>query len=222
MTAARKVANLVSGTGTDILSTGTTNTPLTIQAFSGQTADLVQVKNSSGSVMAKIDAAGEFVHPGTILQFANIRVDAQATYTGTGSGNGTEISLLNQTITPRRADSKLMIYWEIWGEVHWDGTIVVWKNGSIMTNGYNTVSGNNRWSGYSGFNYDPDFSTTPTRMPITFIDTPGTTASTTYSLAYRSANADNRIFYLNRSASSSGSDNNEVGVSMGYIMEIAQ
>jgi hypothetical protein len=134
MTAARNLANLISNTGTSIASVGTTNTPLTIQAFSGQTADLLQVKNSSGSVMAKIDAAGEFVHPGTILQFANIRVDAQATYTGTGSGNGTEISLLNQTITPRRADSKLMIYWEFWAEANWDATIVIWKNGSIMRN----------------------------------------------------------------------------------------
>ena len=222
MTAARSLANLVSVAGTAITSIGTTNTPLTIQAFSGQTADLLQVKNSSGSVMAKIDAAGEFVHPGTILQFSNIRVDAQATYTGGPSGNGTEIALLNQTITPRRTDSKLMIYWEIWGEAHWDATIVVWKNGSIMSNGYNTVSGNQRWSGYSGFNYDPDFSTTPTRMPITFIDTPNTLSPVTYSLAYRSATTDNKTFYLNRSVSSSGADNNEVGVSMGYIMEIAQ
>jgi hypothetical protein len=220
MTAARNIANLVSGT--TLRSTGVGNVPLTIEGFSGQTADLVQIKNSSGAVTGKIDAAGEFVHPGTLLQFSNIRVDAQAIYTGSGSGNGTEITLLNQTITPRRSDSKLMIYWEIWGEVHWDGTIVIWKNGSIMSNGYNTVSGNNRWSGYSGFNYDPDFSTTPTRMPITFVDTPGTTSSLTYSLAYRSANADNRTFYLNRSVSSSGADNNEVGVSMGYIMEIAQ
>jgi hypothetical protein len=59
-------------------------------------------------------------------------------------------------------------------------------------------------------------------MTITFIDTPGTTSSLTYSLAYRSASADNKTFYLNRSQNSSGADNNEIGVSMGYIMEIAQ
>ena len=220
MTAARNIANLISGTS--FTSKGALDIPLTIQGATGQTADLLQIKNNAGTVTSKIDASGEFVNPGALLQFTNIRVDAQAIYTGSGSGNGTEITLLNQTITPRRSDSKLMIYWEIWGEVHWDGTIVIWKNGSIMSNGYNTVSGNNRWSGYSGFNYDPDFSTTPTRMPITFVDTPGTTSPLTYSLAYRSANADNRTFYLNRSVSSSGADNNEVGVSMGYIMEIAQ
>jgi hypothetical protein len=220
MTAARNIANLVSGT--TLRSTGVGNVPLTIEGFSGQTADLVQIKNSSGAVTSKVDASGEFVNPGALLQFTNIRVDSQAIYTGTGSGNGTEITLLNQTITPKRSDSKLMIYWEFWGEAHHDSTIVIWKNGSIMSNGYNTVSGNNRWSGYSGVNYDPDFSTTPGRMPITFIDIPGTTSSLTYSLAYRSSSADNRTFYLNRAVDTAGSDAREVGVSMGYIMEIAQ
>jgi hypothetical protein len=115
-----------------------------------------------------------------------------------------------------------MIYWEFWAEAHWDSTIVIWRNGSILSNGYNTLSGNQRWSGYSGFTYDPDFSTTPQRMPITFVDTPGTTSSLTYSLAYRSSGADNKTFYLNRAVDSAGSDAREVGVSMGYIMEIAQ
>ena len=220
MTTARSLADFISGT--TLYSTGTTDTPLTIQGFSGQTSDLLQIKNSSGAVTAKIDAAGEFVHPGTILQFSNIRVDSQATYTGNTSGNGTEISLMNQTITPRRSDSKLMIYWEVQGEAHWDGTIVIWKNGSIMSNGYNTVSGNNRWSGYATFPYDPDFSTTPQRMIMTFIDTPGSTSPVTYSIAYRSSNATTQTFYLNRPVADGGSDGREVGVSMGYIMEIAQ
>jgi len=224
MTAARTLANLNASTlsNVEMNSTGTNNTPLVIKAASGQSSDLLQIKNSSGSVMAKIDAAGEFVHPGTILQFSNIRVDAQATYAGNVSGNGTEISLMNQTITPRRADSKLMIHWEVQGEAHWDSTIVIWKNGSILSNGYNTVSGNNRWSGYATFPYDPDFSTTPQRMTLTFIDTPASTSPVTYSIAYRSSNATAQTFYLNRPQVDTGSDGREVGVSMGYIMEIAQ
>lgn len=220
MTAARNISNLISGTS--FTSKGALDVPLTIQGATGQTADLLQVKNSAGTVTSRIDPLGEFVHPGTLLQFTNIRVDAQATYTGNTSGNGTEITLLNQTITPRRADSKLLIHWEAHHEANWDATLVIWKNGSIMSNGYNTVSGNQRWSGYAGIPYDPDFSTTPQRLSIDFVDVPNTTSPVTYSLAFRSADSTVRTFFLNRAQADTGSDGREVAVSMGYIMEIAQ
>lgn len=219
MTAARNISNLISGTS--FTSKGALDVPLTLQAAVGQTADLLQVKNNAGTVLSRVDSLGEFVHPGTLLQFTNIRVDTLATYTGGASGNGTEITLLNQTITPRRSDSKLLIYWEVQGEAHWDGTFVIWKNGSIMSNGYNTAVGNQRWSGYATFPYDPDFSTTPQRMILTFIDTPNTTTPVTYSIAYRSSNGSSQTFQLNRPIASAGTDGHEVAVSMGYIMEIA-
>jgi hypothetical protein len=220
MTAARNIANLISGTS--FTSKGSLDIPLTIQGATGQTADLLQIKNNAGTVTSKIDASGEFVNPGALLQFTNIRVDTLATYTGGASGNGTEITLLNQTITPKRTESKLLIYWEVQGEAHWDGTFVIWKNGTLMSNGYNTSVGNQRWSGYSTFPYDPDFSTTPQRMILTFIDTPNTISPVTYSIAYRSSNGNTQTFQLNRPIASAGTDGHEVAVSMGYIMEIAQ
>jgi hypothetical protein len=222
MTAARTLANLNSSsfTNVEMNSTGNNNTPLVIKAASGQSSDLLQIKNSSGSVLTKIDSTGEFVHPGTILQFINIRSDAIVSYPFS-TGNGTEISALNMTITPRYANSKLLIQWELGYESNYNGSIVIWKNGSIMSNGYNTVIGNQSWSGYATTAYDGgDVASTPNRNTITFIDSPGVTTATTYSLAVRSHEAS--TFRLNQAFSNAGANAYENQVSMGYIMEIAQ
>lgn len=216
MTAARQLANL----NKLIVSSGTTDTPLTLKAYPGQTADILQIQNSSGTVMSKIDSSGEFVNPGTMLQFVNTRSDAIVSYSFS-TGNGTEISALNMTITPKYANSKLLMQWELGYESNYNGAFVIWKNGSILSNGYNTVIGNQNYSGYAVTAYDGgDVASTPNRTTITFVDSPGVTTATTYSLAIRSHEAS--TFRLNQAFSNAGANAYENQVSMGYIMEIAQ
>lgn len=156
---------------------------------------------------------------GNIIQVVNTRVDALSSYSFS-SGNGTEISALNMTITPKYSNSKLLIFWEFGYESNYNGSIVVWKNGSILNNGYNTVIGNQPYSGYATTAYDGgDVASTPNRNTITFVDSPGVTTATTYSLAIRSHEAS--TFRLNQAFSNAGANAYENQVSLGYIMEIA-
>jgi hypothetical protein len=222
MTAARTLANLNASAlaNVDITSTGNNNTPLFIDAASGQSADLAQFRSSAGSVISRVNSSGQFVSPGNIVQFINVRSDALTSYSF-NTGNGTEISALNMTITPKYANSKLFMQWEIGYESNYNGSIVIWKNGSILSNGYNTVVGNQSYSGYAATAYDGgDVASTPNRTTITFIDSPGVTSPTTYSLAIRSHEAS--TFFLNRAYSNAGANAYENQVSLGYIMEIAQ
>jgi hypothetical protein len=225
MTAARTLANLTAFNpsllaNVDITSTGSSNTPLIVDAASGQSADIAQFRNSSGSVISRVNSSGQFVSPGNIVQLVNVRSDALVSYSFS-TGNGTEISALNMTITPKYANSKLLMQWELGYESNYNGSIVIWKNGSILSNGYNTVVGNQSYSGYATTAYDGgDVASTPNRTTITFIDSPGVTTATTYSLAVRSHEAS--TFKLNQAFSNAGANAYENQVSLGYIMEIAQ
>jgi hypothetical protein len=170
---------------------------------------------------ARNNASGAM--PGNVIQFNNIRVDAQYGYTASSTtGSGTAMTPFDMTITPKYANSKIMVQWEIHYEAQYGAVFVIWKNGSLSSNGYNTSSGNTNWSSYAATAYDGDVASTPNRITITYVDTPGTTSPVTYGLAVRSAGAGNQVIYINRPFSSTGANDYEVGVSMGYIQEIAQ
>lgn len=157
---------------------------------------------------------------GKLVQMTNIRVDGQYGYTVSNSPS--VMTELNQTITPIYATSKVIVQWEIHYEADYNSVFVIYKNGSVMSNGYNTSTGNVFYSGYAATSYDVDIASTPNRTTITFVDTVGSTSATTYGLGLKSAQGSNTTLYLNRPYSSTGANSYEIGVSMGTIMEIAQ
>jgi len=158
--------------------------------------------------------------PGNVIQVTNIRVDAQAGYTVSNSPS--IITELNQIITPKYSNSKMMVQWELHYESQYNLPFVIYKNGSVQSNGYNTVTGNIFYSGYAVAAYDVDVASTPNRTTITYFDTAGSTSAITYGLGIKSGEAGNQTFYLNRPFSSTGAAAYEIGVSLGYVMEIAQ
>jgi hypothetical protein len=163
---------------------------------------------------------------GSIINTVYKRTDVQASYSSTTSGNGTTISDLNITITPKSATSLLLCTWMINAEVHWNNVFVIHKNGSLITTsgyeGYNNAIGNLRYSGIASAFYDNDNATTPSNYYIQYVVPSISTVESTYAPAIRSSEATAYTFFLNRTISSAGADNNENMVSTGMIQEIAQ
>jgi hypothetical protein len=173
-----------------------------------------------------IPAGHKLYAPGTVVQAATIRSDTRTSYSSSNSGNGTAITDLTLTITPKFSNSLLACQWMINGEAHQDNSIVIHRNGALVTTtgqtGYNSVGGNSRWSGYANAFYDQNEDSTPSNWFIQYFATAGSTSQTTFSPATRASGGTSYTFYLNRVVGSTGTDVYENMVSTGIIWEIAQ
>lgn len=183
-------------------------------------------ENTNGDTVANASASGQFYYPGSVVQVKTVRSDSRTTISSNNSGNGTTITQLNLTITPKFANSLLVMQWMINGEHHNDNVFLIHKNGSLITTageqGYNSESGNVRWSGIASAFYDQNDSTTPSNWFIQYFAIAGSTSSTTFAPATKSSSSGNYTFYLNRTFAGTGQDAYETMVSTGTIWEIAQ
>jgi hypothetical protein len=121
MTTARTLADLSKSYITNLVSQTSTDIPFTVKAASGQTADLVQFKNSSNVVVSKIDSAGEFVHPGSIIQVQSVTKTDAGTVTG---AIWNDVSGLSLSITPRYSNSKILVMADIKAAGTQDASVV--------------------------------------------------------------------------------------------------
>jgi len=158
-------------------------------------------------------------HEGKVIQTITTRTDVRTTYSAPNSGNGTAITQLRLTITPRRSDSWIWLRWTVFYEMHHDTVFLAQENGTLI--GFNTYRGNVRHSGILTPLYDNDYSTTPQQSTINWFVRAGSTSSRFYDLAVRSAGGGNWTFGLNRCLNSAGTDGQEVGVSWGFAREIS-
>ena len=173
-----------------------------------------------------IPAGHTLYAPGSVVQVQTVRSDSRTTIASNNSGNGTTITQLNLTITPKFANSKLIMQWMINGEIHHDNVIVIHKDGSLITTagatGYNSESGNVRWSGFATAAYDNDTASTPSNFFIQYECISGSTVAQTFAPATKSSVGTSYTFFLNRASASTGADSQETSVSTGVIWEIAQ
>lgn len=154
-----------------------------------------------------------------VIQTVVVRSDLRATYSAPNSGNGTQITPLNLTITPTRFDSVIWLRWTLFYEAHHDTVFTVQQGTSLI--GFNTYRGNVRWSGILTPLYDNDYATTPQNSTINWFVNAGSTVARTYSLCIRSSSSGNYTLALNRSLQSIGSESIENGVSYGIAREIS-
>jgi hypothetical protein len=180
----------------------------------------------TGDNLIKVAAGSVFKYPGAILQTLYIRSDNRAAWASPASGNGTTITDLNITITPKLSTSILLMTWMINGEMGENNVFLVHENGALITasgyEAYNTVSGNVNYSGVVSAKYDGDNNSTPNNYCIQYYVSAASTASRTYAPAVRSASGAAQTFFLNRTTNSVGSDTLENMISTGVIMEIGQ
>jgi hypothetical protein len=226
MTAARSIANLISGTGTSITSIGTENTPLIIQAFSGQTADLLQVKNSSGSVVSKIDAIGDFVHPGSILQVQTVKL----TSTGVMSSNTGFTTVTDGTtamqvsFNPKKSNSLIKLEWFL-SMTPSNGDPVAWvapyKDSNSMYTGESTglVAGHHIGEGWRK-GYGTGDANEMMNSNGHWIETNSSINNRVYSLRIKNRGGN---YFINRSENNNASQNYSTqGRSIFTVTEIAQ
>lgn len=173
-----------------------------------------------------ITASSDVYSPGMVIQAATVRTDARNTYSVSNSGDGTTVTDLNLTITPKYSSSLLIIQWMINGESHHDTSWLIHKDGSLITTsgyeGYNSQGGNNRWSGVLISKYDNNYNSTPSNLFFQFAYPAFNTTSQTFAPAVRSSSSGTTTLYLNRTVASAGADYYENTVSSGIIWEVAQ
>jgi hypothetical protein len=158
-------------------------------------------------------------YSGAPLQVVTVQTRTQAEYAAPITGNGTNIALLNLTLTPQKAGNHIYLEWFIHSEASsHDLVYIITRNDVLLPD--TTNASNNRWAGLVNNHYDPDFASTPTTDHIKFVDTNSLSTSSTYRLLIRSSGATARTFRLNRAFGSAGADSNEAGVSNGIAMEI--
>jgi len=168
---------------------------------------------------------GSFHAPGSIVQTVYLRSDTLTSYASNNSGDGTTMSALGITITPKSATNRLICQWMINGEIHHDNVFLIHRDGALITTageeGRNSVS-NNRWVGYAAAVYDGnDTASTPCNWTLTYSQIAGSTTARTYAPATRSSGPTNYTFYLNRTVNSAGVDYHENMVSTAIIYEVA-
>ena len=160
---------------------------------------------------------------GSIIQTVYGRSDAFTTYSAAASGDGTTVSALSASITPKSATNRIICNWMITGEGNYNVVWLIHRDGALITTageeGRNSVS-NNRWVGFAPIAYDVDVASTPNIMNIQYSQIAGTTSTITYSPAIRGSGASVQTFYLNRPVGSAGADDYENSVSTFVLYEV--
>jgi hypothetical protein len=129
------------------------------------------------------------------------------------------ISTLNLVITPKKANSTIVLQWMVNGEVAENTIFVVMRNGSAI--GLNTDGGSAIWSGTASAAWDNNLASTPSNYYISWIDTPNTTSATTYSLGIKDTNTSAAYtLYLNRTLDTPLQDFRESLISCGVAWEV--
>ncbi len=165
-----------------------------------------------------------FASPGSVIQTVYRRTDARFTYSSATTPIGTAIGELGLTITPKKANSLLVMKWMINGEFYQDNVFVILEDGALIQQpgyqGFNNTRPNEIQNGIMAARYDQDENSTMSNWFLFFTAPANSTTARTYFPAIRGTST--HTFALNRTIGSTGADAYENAVSAGYIMEIAQ
>jgi len=166
---------------------------------------------------------------GMVVQTQYVRTNNRTQYSLPGTGDGTTITDLNITVTPKFSTSLLIMQWMVNCEISvaaWDTVFLIHRNNLLVTQagyqGFNNIVGNQRWSGIAPGMYDNNNDSTMANYFLQYAIPAGSTSSQTFAPAARSSNASARVLFLNRTITSTGQDSYEVAVSSGVLWEVAQ
>jgi len=178
-------------------------------------SNVTTAKIADGAITTAKLAAGA---GGKILQVVTNLYTGTTTYTVPAYGGGeVALSVLDTSITPTSATSKIIYMITLTGEFHYDTTIRLYRDSTYLS-----PANTNAWAGhFIGSPNDSDHSTTPNTQTFMYVDSPSTTSSITYGLKMIKSVFVSLTAAINRTVSSSGSSGNENGITQITIMEVS-
>ncbi len=189
---------------------------------SDMVTELMSVGNGDNNVRIanNLYVTGNIVKAGTMANIVVVQTRDQSTFAAPITGDGTEVTPLRLTITPKKAGNMIILDWIVNGEMHHDTVYIVTRNGVLLAN--TTNASNNRWAGITAQPYGVDTASTPDNAVIRIIDTNSLATATTYELRVRGSSGTAYTLYLNRTAGAVGQDQYEASLSVGTATEIWQ
>lgn len=187
--------------------------------------------NTDFSTSIALQSPSYITSPGAPIQMLYYRTDERSTWSApVGDPSvANRVLPIGLTITPKKANSLIVMTWMINGEIHWDTQWVIYLNNlPINTAGYQGYNASpatsGRWVGYVAGIYDAagDTNSTMEHYFIQYSIIPNTTSTLTFYPAIKSSSGTAYTFYLNRTAGALGQDSYENAISTGVIQEIAQ
>lgn len=183
MSRAREVSSVNTNNTQVITSLSISDVPLTITGSSGQTANLLNIKNSAGTTLSSIGVDGRLYAPDSILQVKRYEWGTETAATG-GWNNVTNSSY---TFTPLRSNSKILLIAEIATAPYGPGLTYAGMSWRVLRDGVALYTPNQTHEWYVG-SADDHY----TRGVRSHYFNANSTASTTFSLqmaAYASSTA---------------------------------
>jgi len=156
--------------------------------------------------------------PGTIANVVTVQTRSKGSYSGPTSGDGTIITPMTITITPKKAGNMVILDWVLMGEAGHNTAFIVTRNGTRLPD--TTNSSNSRWESITSWEYDQNESSTANATSIRIIDYNSLGTQTNYELRVRSSHTGGETFWLNRTFGHSGTNGHEAGLSTGIAWEV--
>jgi hypothetical protein len=166
---------------------------------------------------------------GSVIQTVYKRVDSLSTWSAPVNAN-TPVWDLDINITPKRADSSILIRYHFTYEMHHD-TVFRFARGENMgktTNpgregggGYSTQRTDiNRWIGTWVVGYDTNTDSTPFTRTFMYLDPSESTETRTYRVYVSGSGGTAYTLFLNRPTGNAQTTNYEIGITMVMAQEI--
>ena len=194
-------------------------------------ADSIQLHASNQSVTFPGDVnitTKKLKCPGTIIQVVNTTVTDIATYSMPNISNWYDVSLVNCSITPSAATSKIMISVYMYGEgsttdLRWGIRLLRTESGESDVAIAGATAGSRRSviGNLPSAHNDDDSAVSPTSYSFAgLIDSPSTTAAVNYKVQMNNESESNHSFHLNRSGDDDDAWDHERGLSWITLQEI--
>jgi len=178
----------------------------------------------SGIVIIRYPTAGTVILPivgtvGTVASVNMLQTRTQGDFVAYPTGNGTIVTPLNITFTPKKAGNKVILEFTVNGEgSHEVGWIVTRNNVNLPDT---TDGSNNMWAVTTAGSYDNDISTTPNTRVVRILDLNTLAGASTYKVLVRCTyTAQTNTYRLNRAHGSAGGDYAESLLSVVTATEI--
>ena len=174
---------------------------------------------TAGQVLKNSSTAGtlEFGGGGKILQVVSTTKNDTSSYSVADGGISGDV--ITADITPASSSNKVLVILSIYAGSGDHGIYAsIYRGGSVITNATGDASGVRQRVSAASFVYNDNRAT---EINKTYLDSPSTTSSTTYSVRIGGSYTSTGTYYVNQSYQNANENESARGMSTLTLMEIA-